>query len=907
MLKGKGIWIENLSTTDNEGDPATLVTLARRADLQHIVLKVADGDAPIADDRIDNVVQALQQAGMIVWGAHRVYGDDPQAEAAMSARVADALSLDGLAVVAETDYMGKHNQAATYMDRLVASAPGLPIGLSSYRFPNAQDPPGFPDSQTFPFDAFLSRCGIALPKVFWVSREGPGDPAGQLRESLRQYRERWPDVVYVPVGAAYGVRYDDFWWTASPQTIAAFLQQALAFNLSAISFWSWDTARFDESNETFPNTELWDAIASFRYERDPDVTEEFFHEITIRPGEPGYRDGAYEDASPDIWHEHTSPDGHTSRYTTTIWGPNRVWARWTPNLEEAGNYEVRVFIPSQHATTRFARYHIHGAQWGRQPETRVIIDQSRHYDEWVSLGVYEFDPAVDPKSGAVNLTDQTPEDPPREIAFDAIQWRRALKDIIVVSEDRPAADGVDAPIGDQAARAGQSVWPLGWAVPTAFTSFGEEGYAPGVMLASVAEPEVSQPVYAPISGVITWVEPFGQWEYTIILDADPLADGAKVWLRFTLLDEVTVTEGQRVVRGQLLGHTGPIQGRYPAHLGYDVAKANLSRCPWDWPGADRARVLREYLDPLTFTRTHRPAIQVAPDFTLAGLHEGGDWLRDNLSGSERGWTVEMWAYTRDPNPVLDFSELASKGVRVLLRVGYGYADGTGTLPTPDRLLDFENAVVRALSQAKGIYAVHYGNELNNVTEWPSGFELTPEYYIESYNRVQRRLPSNVRLSPAPIDPYHSYRGSSPRTWWRTILNGIDGAGGITLHCKTQGNSPGEIESDARFDHEPLKGWQFLHFRVMETSLEDVPAGMRHLPVWITEANPQRTYTGAYGWEPNNSEWVRRCFEYVRRWNASPGHQAIHAVILYRYPMHDDWRLDDKPLIMEAFREEATRR
>lgn len=905
MLKGKGIWIENLSTTDNNGDPDTLVMLARRADMQHVIIRVAENTSPVPDDRIDNVIRAFQAAGRVVWGAHRVSGNDPVREAQLSAQVVQALGVDGLAIVAESAYMGKHQQAAAYMDTLNRLVQGLPIGLSSFRFPDTQDPPGFPDSQTFPFDAFLTRCGIALPKVFWVARDA-GDPAGQLRESLRQYRKRWPNVQYYPVGAAYGVRYGDLWWTAAPETIGRFIDQAAAFNLAAVSFWAWDTARFDESNETFPNTELWDAIASHPFDVTDDPMEAFFEEITIRPGDTGYKDGAYEDAQ-GIWHEHRLPDGRTISYAPTIAGPNRIWARWDPDLTERGNYEIRIFVPRIHATTQFARYHVQGAQWGRQSETRVIVDQSKYYDQWVSLGTFEFDPAVNPNGGVVALTDQTPESPPREVAFDAVQWRRALKDVIVVGASRPTAEGVDSPVGDQVARTGQRVWPFGWAVTTGFAAFDEDGYQPGVMLVNAAEQDDSQPVYAPMSGVITWAEQFGQWEYTVILDADPLADGTKAWLRFTLLDQVVVQDGARVTRGQLLGHTGPVQGRYPAHLGYDVAKVSLNSRPWDWPGADRARVLREYLDPLTFTRGHRPVIQTAPDFPLGGLHEGGDWLLANLPGPTRGWTVEMWDYAGNQNPTLDFTHLADRGVRVLLRVGFGYADGTGTLPPPDRLTEFENGVIRALEGAKGVYAVHYGNEANNATEFPTGFELTPEYYVQSYNRIWRRLPDHIKMAPVPIDPYHSYQGSNPRTWWRTILNGIEGAHGLVLHCKTQGNSPAEIESDAKFTDPPLAGWQFLHFRVMETSLEDVPSGMRHLPVWITESNPQRKNDGRYGWEPNNSEWVHRCFEYIRNWNANPSHQPIHANILYRYPMYDDWRMDDKPLIMGAFREEAQQR
>ena len=127
-------------------------------------------------------------------------------------------------------------------------------------------------------------------------------------------------------------------------------------------------------------------------------------------------------------------------------------------------------------------------------------------------------------------------------------------------------------------------------------------------------------------------------------------------------------------------------------------------------------------------------------------------------------------------------------------------------------------------------AVHYGNEINNLQEAP-GFDperppgdhffgLTPEYYIESYNRVWRKIGNEVNLGPAPLDPYFG-PGSNNRDWWKKILNGIEGARSLFLHSKTQDNNPDNIRSDAHFDNDPLK-FQFLHFRTLQTSLEVVP-------------------------------------------------------------------------------------
>lgn len=69
--------------------------------------------------------------------------------------------------------------------------------------------------------------------------------------------------------------------------------------------------------------------------------------------------------------------------TSEVYG----WGRWTPNLPGPGRYEVQVFIPSRYAGTSAANYRIyHGGV--RSDRT---ISQAPYYDEWVSLGTYDFD------------------------------------------------------------------------------------------------------------------------------------------------------------------------------------------------------------------------------------------------------------------------------------------------------------------------------------------------------------------------------------------------------------------------------------------------------------------------------------------------------------------------------------
>lgn len=92
------------------------------------------------------------------------------------------------------------------------------------------------------------------------------------------------------------------------------------------------------------------------------------------------------------------------------------WGRWKPVLPVAGQYEVYVYIPSNHGTTRFARYStFHNAKWNT-----VTVNQYIYYDAWVSLGTFDFNASG---NEFVFLNDVTGE--PyllRQIAWDAVKW-----------------------------------------------------------------------------------------------------------------------------------------------------------------------------------------------------------------------------------------------------------------------------------------------------------------------------------------------------------------------------------------------------------------------------------------------------------------------------------------------------
>jgi len=107
------------------------------------------------------------------------------------------------------------------------------------------------------------------------------------------------------------------------------------------------------------------------------------------------------------------------------------FAKWVPELPQAGNYEVYAFIPKQRADTTSARYRIyHDGE-----EHSFWVNQSVYFDEWVSLGTYYF---AANGTEHVYLDDVTGEPyASRKIGFDAVKF---------VSTEGPMPTATDTPV-----------------------------------------------------------------------------------------------------------------------------------------------------------------------------------------------------------------------------------------------------------------------------------------------------------------------------------------------------------------------------------------------------------------------------------------------------------------------------
>ncbi|MGQ9887409.1 MAG: peptidoglycan DD-metalloendopeptidase family protein [Aggregatilineales bacterium] len=326
-------------------------------------------------------------------------------------------------------------------------------------------------------------------------------------------------------------------------------------------------------------------------------------EIVIRPDEAGFAKGSYT-GQPEF-QSFQGTWGWTAYYTATARQFSRVWAQWSPRLPASGRYEIAVFAPARHASTRNARYKIHGVA-GSTGEIVVSVDQSRYANQWVSLGVYNIDRST-VNGGSVFLNDLTFEDG-LQIAFDAIRWRQIVEGGAV-----PRADGYDSPVGTLAERRSNRVWPGEWydASPFAqlyFIGTPSEAYHTGADLNLPRDADRFAPVYAVASGVVTFASRLPVWGNVIVIRHDPLVSNGRVmYSRSAHVDTVLVRVGQRVRRGDQIATIGNAFGRWAYHLHFDLSPtAILETQPQHWPGRDLSSVLMNYVDPRLFIEQNRP-------------------------------------------------------------------------------------------------------------------------------------------------------------------------------------------------------------------------------------------------------------------------------------------------------------
>jgi hypothetical protein len=363
MIQGKGFYVWNADRVlrRSGGSVQKAVALAQAAGVEHALIKIADGPNPFPlpggqghgqkEAITADLIRALREAGIEVWGWAFAYGPkaDPESQAEVFAARARQFGISGLVIDAE-DFRNRTwsspagaTAARVYVQRLRSEMPGvadLIVGLSSYRYIRYH--------RSFPFAAFMDGCDVAMPQVYWAARSG-GDPVRNLQDSYEDYKALFPGALFLPTGAAYGAEQgsgDDRWlWSATPEQITRFLDQARAMRLPGVTFWSWEHALNDPGNRLYPGAQLWDMIAAYDYHPDhgrliavmlagAEVLSAATSDtplLVIGVNGPGYSNGLHAQLPGAMLHAF-SRHSRAVRFATSVEQDASVWALWQPRI-----------------------------------------------------------------------------------------------------------------------------------------------------------------------------------------------------------------------------------------------------------------------------------------------------------------------------------------------------------------------------------------------------------------------------------------------------------------------------------------------------------------------------------------------------------------------------------------------
>ena len=307
---------------------------------------------------------------------------------------------------------------------------------------------------------------------------------------------------------------------------------------------------------------------------------------------------------------------------------------------------------------------------------------------------------------------------------------------------------------------------------------------------------------------------------------------------------------------------------------------------------------------------------------LYGIHDpGGEHLM--AEGGARGWILFTEELGSDPNDTrgADYSRWANDGYGTIVRLNHGY-EPNGTIPNSGRYADFSRRVAAFVKASKGCHIWIIGNETNFAVERPgvvldrgsnpprivaSGEVITPELYARCYTLCRnaiRRLPGHttdqvITAAVAPWNAQTTYAGNPTGDWVQYQADilaelGPSGCDGISIHSYTHGADPSLVHTNTTMNP-PFANRQY-NFRAYQDFMRAIPAGMRHLPVYLTETDQNDA------WQNVNRGWIQRVYGEIDWWNRQPETQVIRAVILYRWPNVDRWGLESKTALHDDFRQ-----
>ena len=120
-----------------------------------------------------------------------------------------------------------------------------------------------------------------------------------------------------------------------------------------------------------------------------------------------------------------------------------------------------------------------------------------------------------------------------------------------------------------------------------------------------------QSVYACANGEVVAAGRYPAWGNLVVVRHNLRGTPVQaVWSRYAHLENIVVKVGDDVLLGQAIAQIGDYGSHGPRgdHLHFDIASINLGRFPTDWPNRNRARLRRDYRNPVLFIQTRRSRI-----------------------------------------------------------------------------------------------------------------------------------------------------------------------------------------------------------------------------------------------------------------------------------------------------------
>ena len=313
---------------------------------------------------------------------------------------------------------------------------------------------------------------------------------------------------------------------------------------------------------------------------------------------------------------------------------------------------------------------------------------------------------------------------------------------------------------------------------------------------------------------------------------------------------------------------------------------------------------------------------------LYGLHDaGGEQLMIEMGVS--GWVLLTEAIGYDPGNMegKSYDHLSEQGLSVMVRLNAGYA-GVGTIPKEEHYEAFAQRCANFVAASSGAHIWIIGNEPNHPIEWPGadwdwgaakprspesvGEQITPERYARAYLMAREAIHEidgheDDLVLTAAVAPWNAlciYPGNPTGDWLiylRDMLKllGPERCDGITIHAYTHGPDPNIIDSEIKM--EGAYAHHRYEFRVYQDFMNAIPWDMRHLPVYLTEADQNEP------WHNENTGWVKRAYGEIDYWNKRHPFRPIRALILYRWTKVDQWYIEGKQGVIEDFRESMLQR